>query len=57
LTAPASAEDADMELGILLAMVIVFAVVVAIISGLVAARVLTHAAETSAIRPGKGHDR
>jgi len=46
-----------MELGILLAMVIVFAVVVAIISGLVAARVLTHAAETTAIRPGKGHDR
>lgn len=46
-----------MELGILLVTVIAFALVVAIVSGLLAARVLMHAAETTAPRTGHGRDR
>ena len=46
-----------MELGILLALVIAFALVVAIVAGLLAARVLMHAAETTTSRTGNGHHR
>jgi hypothetical protein len=50
------AEDAAMELGVILTTLIVFALMLATIAGFVAARVLLHAAETGSPQGGKPHE-
>jgi hypothetical protein len=51
------AEDARMELGVVLTTLIVFALVLATVAGFVAARVLMHAAETGSPHRGEPQDR
>jgi uncharacterized protein involved in cysteine biosynthesis len=45
------------ELGLVLTIVVVFALIVATVAGFVAARVLMHAAETGSSHAGERHDR
>jgi uncharacterized protein involved in cysteine biosynthesis len=46
-----------MEIGLVLTIMVVFALMLATVAGLVAARVLMHAAETGSSRVGEPHDR
>jgi uncharacterized protein involved in cysteine biosynthesis len=46
-----------MELGLVLTIVVVFALLLATVAGFVAARVLMHAAETGSSHAGEPHDR
>lgn len=46
-----------MELGLVLTIMVVLALILATVAGFVAARVLMHAAETGSSHPGQSHDR
>lgn len=46
-----------MEIGLVLTIMVVFALMLATVAGFVAARVLMHAAETGSSPTGESHDR